>query len=129
MEEADNNINNVSVAAHPAVARNSLAMEKAERIGPEKLPDPWLADSEWLLEELAKTRAAVLRVPLHLNSASDINSVIDRIWNLEVTLRFLLHLHREGQRSFARKAQQARRKIPADGSRPALAILPARGRQ
>src|SRR5438874_13734046 len=76
----------------------------AESIPPQKLPTPWLADSEWLLEELAKTREAVLRIPARLDNASDIKSAIDRIWNLECRLRELLHLHRDGQRAFAEKA-------------------------
>jgi hypothetical protein len=72
-----------------------------EIVTPRKLPTPWLADSEWLLQELAKTREAVLRIPQRLDNASDVKSVIDRIWHLERTLRDLLHLHREGQRAFA----------------------------
>ncbi len=86
---------------------SAMESQPPESLTPEKLPDPWLADSEWLLEELAKTRQAVLRVPFALNSASDIKSVIDRIWSLEETLRYLLRLHREGQRSFARKAAKS----------------------
>jgi hypothetical protein len=75
-----------------------------ESITPEKLPNPWLADSEWLLEELAKVREEMLRVPVQLDNASNINSVIDRCWRLEKNLRFLLFLHRDGQRQFAKKA-------------------------
>jgi hypothetical protein len=71
------------------------------------LPTPWLADSEWLLKELAKTRETILRIPFRLDNASDIKSAIDRLWYLERTLRDLLHLHRDGQRSFARKANAA----------------------
>jgi hypothetical protein len=57
-----------------------------------------------MLEELAKTREAILRVPLSLNNASDIKSAIDRIWNLEQTMRFLLRLRAQGQSSFAARA-------------------------
>jgi hypothetical protein len=71
------------------------------------LPDPWLADSVWLLEELAKTRETILRVPLSLNNASDIKSAIDRLFSLEQTLRFLLKLRTEGQWSFAQRGQQS----------------------
>lgn len=76
----------------------------------QKLPDPWLADSEWLLKELAKTRETVLRIPFQLDNASDIKSAIDRIWNLERTVRELLQLHRAGQRSFAKQASAAQKK-------------------
>jgi hypothetical protein len=75
-----------------------------EAISPEKLPDPWLADSEWLLEELAKAREDALRLPWTVNNASNINSVVDRLWRLEQILRHLLHLHRDGQRAFAKQA-------------------------
>lgn len=80
-------------------------------IPPETLPTPWLADSEWLLKELAKTREQVLRIPLALNNASDIKSVIDRIWSLEQTLRYLLHLHREGQRAFAKQLTTSQKAV------------------
>ena len=58
-------------------------------------------------------------MPVTLNNASDINSVIDRCWRLEQDLRYLLGLHREGQRAFARKAANAEKKArqhitPAD---------------
>ena len=75
-----------------------------EIITPETLPTPSLADSEWLLQELIKTRELVLTIPFELNNVSNINSVIDRLWRLEQTLRYLLHLHRDGQRSWYRKA-------------------------
>ncbi len=79
-------------------------------ITPEKLPTPWLAHSEWLLQELTKTREQVLTIPCTLNNTSNINSVIDRLWRLEQNLRYLLHLHCEGQRAFARKAEAQERK-------------------
>jgi hypothetical protein len=81
-----------------------------EIVTPRKLPTPWLADSEWLLEELAKTRETVLRIPFRLDNASDIKSAIDRIWHLERTLRDLLHYHRDGQRSFVKQAAAAQQK-------------------
>ena len=69
-----------------------------------KFPDPWLADSEWLLSELAKTREQILRIPFRLDNQSDIVAATGRIFELEKTLRYLLHLHREGQRSFAKQS-------------------------
>ena len=81
-----------------------------EIITPEKLPTPWLADSEWLLAELAAIRQDALRIPAGLDNASHINSVIDRCWRLEKNLRYLLALHREGQRAFAQKAAKAEKK-------------------
>lgn len=70
-----------------------------------RLPDPWHYDSEALLKELARLRALTLQIPIvTTENHSAINTVIDGIWRLEKDLRFLLHLHKEGQRSFARKA-------------------------
>lgn len=74
---------------------------------PRPLPSPWLADSEWLLAELAKTRGTILRIPFRLDNQSDIQAAIDRVWRLEKTLRDLLHYHRDGQRSFAKQHAEA----------------------
>src|SRR5438874_10078127 len=79
---------------HFQKVRKCAPVDTPETVTPEKLPDPWLADSEWLLEELAKIRQDVLRIPVRLENASDINSVIDRCWHLEGNLRFLLQRRR-----------------------------------
>jgi hypothetical protein len=94
-----------------------------ESITPEKLPDPWLADSEWLLEELAKTRTQVLTIPFSLNNASHINSVIDRLWRLENNLRYLLHLHRDGQRAFGKRAAAAQKRASKRAARKPTKIV------
>ena len=73
---------------------------------PQKLPTPWLADSEWLLAELGKARETILRIPFRLDNSTDIQSAIDRIWHLERTLRDLLHYHRDGQRQFSKAAEK-----------------------
>jgi hypothetical protein len=70
---------------------------------PEKLPDPWLVDSEYLLKELSRIRELALRLPLTLEASLPINTVVDAVWRLEEQLRYLLHLHRAGQRSFAQR--------------------------
>lgn len=74
---------------------------------PENLPDPWLFDSEKLLRELDRCREMVLLIPATTHETHfAINNAIGAIWNLRDTLRCLLALHREGQRSFARKAEK-----------------------
>ena len=99
---------NLQAIEQPPIApKVRPAKEPPESISPDKLPNPWLADSEWLLEELAKAREDALRIPWTVSNASHINSVVDRLWRLEQLLRYLLHLHREGQRSFAKQAQEA----------------------
>jgi hypothetical protein len=72
-------------------------------IPPQKLPDPWLVDSEFLLNELARLREMMLKIPVHNNSILPINNAIDAIWRTEQQLRYLLFLHRQGQHAFAQK--------------------------
>src|SRR5215470_2684790 len=74
---------------------------------PEKLPDPWLFDSESLLRELDRIRELVLQIPIDKpqHTHFGINIAIDALWNLRENLRYLLHMHREGQHAFARKHQ------------------------
>ena len=71
---------------------------------PDKLPDPWLIDSEYLLRQLASIRELAFKVPFTNESYQPTNTVADAIWRLEEQLRYLLHLHRDGQRAFAQKA-------------------------
>ncbi len=76
---------------------------------PEKLPDPWLFDSEKLLRELARCRELALNVPISDVQATHfaLNLVIDAIWNLEQHLRYLLHLHLEGQRAIRKQHEES----------------------
>jgi len=96
---------------------------------PEKLPDPWLFDSEKLLRELARCRELVLNVPINDTQATHfaLNIAINAIWDLEQHVRFLLHLHREGQRQFSRKAEQQSASVPPNTGALAQPI-PQRGR-
>lgn len=87
------------------IIRTSAPMDSPEK--PRSMPTPWLADSEWLLSELTKTRETILRIPFRLDNQSDLQAALDRVWRLEQRLRFLLHLHRDGQRQFASKAAKA----------------------
>ena len=87
----------------PTATVHKLAQEA---FTPDKLPDPWLIDSEYLLEQLARIRDLALKVPFTNESYQPTNTVVDAIWRLEEQLRYLLHLHREGQREFATKSDQ-----------------------
>ena len=79
---------------------------------PEKLPDPWLFDSESLLRELDRCRELVLEISIvHPHQTHfDINIAVNALWNLRENLRSLLALHREGQRAFAKQMDQAEHK-------------------
>jgi hypothetical protein len=76
---------------------------------PDKLPDPWHYDSEALLRDLGKIRELVLNISINKpnETHSDINKAVSALWNLEEQLRYLLHLHRERQRSWRRKHADA----------------------
>ena len=79
-------------------------MNTPQRLTPERLPDPWLLDSESLLSELAQVRELALRIPPVRNDVlGPINSVIDALWDLEERLRYCLHLRCEAQRDFGKK--------------------------
>jgi hypothetical protein len=71
----------------------------------QELPDPWLFDSEALLRELARCRETALQIPITNPNATHfgIQLTVNAIYNLEENLRYLLHLHRDGQRAFRKK--------------------------
>jgi hypothetical protein len=79
---------------------------------PETLPDPWLFDSESLLRELDRCRELVLEIPITNPNATHfgINVAVTAIWNLRENLRYLLALHREGQRAFVKQNIEAEHK-------------------
>ena len=75
---------------------------------PQPLPDPWLFDSEALLRELDRCRETVLQIPITNANATHfgIQIAVNAIWNLSENLRYLLHLHREQQRSIRRQHEE-----------------------
>jgi hypothetical protein len=74
---------------------------------PDKLPDPWLFNSESLLRELDRCREMVLLVPAPTHATHfALQIAINALWNLRENLQYLLLLHGEGQRSFAAKAKE-----------------------
>jgi hypothetical protein len=87
---------------------------------PEKLPDPWLFDSEALLRELDRCRELVLQIPAKTHDVHFASNIaIDAIWNLRETLRELLRLHRDGQSNWAQKHQALQRDLaenPIEGA-------------
>lgn len=82
-------------------------MNAPDSITPDKLPDPWLVDSEYLLGELARIRGLALLVPVTIQNAPYTNTVVDAVWRLETQLRYLLKLRAEMQWSFARRATES----------------------
>jgi hypothetical protein len=74
---------------------------------PEKLPDPFLFDSEALIRELDRCRELVLQIPATTHAVHFASNIaITALWNLREHIRYLLALHREGQRQWQRQAQR-----------------------
>src|SRR5438067_8358999 len=98
-----------AAAAATRIRKNPTPEQTHAKRTPDKLPDPWLFDSESLLRELDRCRELVLQIPIADHHATHfaINVAVDALWNLRDTLRHLLGLHREGQRSFGKKADPA----------------------
>src|SRR5438552_8020645 len=96
---------------------------------PDKLPDPWLFNSEKLLRELDRCREMVLLIPAPTHETHfAINNAVNAIWNLREQLRYLLSLHKDGQRAFANRHTTANTKQDErqKGSRTALRPPPPR---
>jgi hypothetical protein len=106
-----------SLASGPEKREQDATSGFMRALTPDKLPDPWLINSEYLLKELARIRELALRVPLTLGSYQPTNTVVDALWRLEDDLRYLLRLHREGQWAFAKRAQDVQAKA-ASGNVP-----------
>src|SRR5436190_15741490 len=85
----------------------------------QRLPDPWLFDSEALLRELDRCRELTLQIPTNGDCNAthfSIQIAVYAQWNLRENLRHLLHLHREQQRAIRREHEQS---LSATLSQPA----------
>ncbi len=72
-----------------------------------KLPDPWIINTEKLLEKLEKCRESVMNIPIRSLEETQlgIKYALTDIVNLQETLRFVLLLHREAQNRFGKLAE------------------------
>ena len=79
-----------------------------DALQPQRLPDPWLFDSEALLRSLDRCRETVLQIPITNPNATHfgIQLAVNAIYNLTENLRYMLHLHREQQRSIRREHEE-----------------------
>jgi len=72
---------------------------------PETLRDPGLFDTEALIKELDRCRELVLLIPARTHDVHfATNNAIGAIWNLREQVRYLLAIHREGQRQWQNRA-------------------------
>lgn len=83
---------------------DELTMQSQTRPA-DKLPDPWLFDSEALIRELDRCRETVLQIPITNPNATHfgIQLAVNAIYNLTENLRYLLHLHRDAQRQIRKQ--------------------------
>src|SRR5689334_11117519 len=88
-----NKVNKVNLRTRRTVAEDGSQMRKPVLQTPDKLPDPWLLDTEYLLRDLARIRELALRIPANLDAIGPVNSVINAVWDLEGRVRYLLDLH------------------------------------
>jgi hypothetical protein len=90
--------------SRPMTTIATPALSASVKRNSEKLPDPWLFDSEKLLREIDRCREMVLLIPAPTHETHfAVNIAVSAIWNLREDLRYLLTLHREGQRAFAKR--------------------------
>jgi hypothetical protein len=73
---------------------------------PDKLPDPWLFDSQVLLRELDRCREMVLLIPTPDHATYfAANIAINALWNLRQQLQYLIGLHTAMQRDWQAKVK------------------------
>ena len=99
---------------NPIASRSHNSDSRLPAAADNQFPDPWLFDTQELINALDKIRETIWRIPnatheVHLRTLS----AIDEVWRLREHLRELLALHREMQRSFAQRASV----LPSETSR------------
>jgi hypothetical protein len=85
--------------------KSTTFIQGMDKPNPTPLPDPWLFDSEALLRELDRCRETVLQIPITNPNATHfgIQLAVNAIYTLTENLRYLLHLHRDGQRAIRKQ--------------------------
>jgi hypothetical protein len=100
--------------------RNDPALHKWASDGADvkDCPSLWLIDNAYLINELQRIRDLVQRVPLASVAVSlPLQSVSDAISRLERDLRDILHIHRDGQRAFAKSVDAAQKRSATESDR------------
>ncbi len=110
-----------AIASRPNKSQSTLPAAADKQ-----LPDPWLFDTQELINALDKIRETILRIPnatheVHLRTLA----AIDELWRLREHLRQLLAIRSEMQRSFAQRASSLQsatrrdvRRAPSSASAP-----------
>ena len=90
----------------------------------QKLPDPWLYDTDALIRDLDSVRELILRIPVHNDTVLPTNAAISAVWDLRERIRELAALRLTEP---APLEEQARRE-DADRNSPRRPPRPGRGR-
>jgi hypothetical protein len=115
----------------PSTNPSSTATIQTMKPPPAKLPDPWLFDSEALLRELDRCRETALQIPTNGDYNAThfgIQITVNALWTLRENIRYLLHLHREGQRAIRKQHEQSLAQAlskPASGNAQILHLRPS----
>jgi hypothetical protein len=77
----------------------------------DKLPDPWIINTEYLLEKLEKCRESVMNIPIRSLEETQlgIRYALTEIVNLQDRMRYVLEYYRQAQQRWAKKAQPVKK--------------------
>jgi hypothetical protein len=97
------------MTTHPSITSDNICHIKSLRAAAGQLSNRWLLDTELLLRKLEQCRELVMQIPISNPAATQdgIKIALNAVCTLQNDLRFLLHLHREGQRAFAKQSSEA----------------------
>ncbi len=86
-----NKASGINVSPSPFLNPSSCGMSIPQRLTLDRLPHPWLLDSESLISELARVRELALRIPpvRKTISSDQATPLIDALWDPEERLRYL----------------------------------------
>jgi hypothetical protein len=71
----------------------------------QKLPDPFLYETEALIADLDSVRELILRIPVHNDTVLPTNAAIATVWDLRERIRELAVLRLQSQRHWQTKAK------------------------
>ena len=90
------------------------------------LPDPWLFDTQQLLNELDRCRELILRIPAPTNQMHfQQQTAVDALWRLRDTMRELLRIYREGQQAFQKRGLLVHPKARKKAEKPKIVEIRA----
>jgi len=84
----------------------------------QKLPDPWLYETEALISDLDLVRELILKIPVHNDTVLPSNAAIATLWDLRERIRWLAVMRMQSQRRWQKKAERgSERDAPTQAAR------------